>query len=154
MSRLFFINGPNQGESFEINGKPVYLGRSSESDVQVRDKFVSRRHLQINRKKDRFFVKDLKSKNGTLVNGALIRSGKKVEVPEGIPIVVGVSVLCLGKECPEDIPTLLAAIGFSGDMTEPFYDPLAYRSLDSEGTLKFIYKLSHVLKRSLGMENL
>ena len=150
-SRLFFMNGPNEGQSFEINGKAVYLGRSSESDVQVKDKFVSRRHLQIKQKRNRFFIKDLKSKNGTLVNGALIRSGKKVEVPGGIPIVIGMSVFCLGRECPEDIPGLLCTIGIDKDMSQAFHDPLAYRDLEWESTQTFIYKLSYVLKRSLGL---
>ena len=151
ISRLFFMNGPNEGESFEINGKAVYLGRSSESDVQVKDQFVSRRHLQIKQKRNRFFIKDLKSKNGTLVNGALIKSGRRMEVPEGIPIVIGMSVFCLGRECPEDIPGLLRSIGIDKDTSQAFQDPLAYRGLESESTQTFIYRLSHVLKRSLGI---
>lgn len=60
--------------------------------------------------KNRFFIRDLNTKNGTLVNGALIRSGKRVEVPEGVTIVIGVSAFCLGRECPGDITGLLAAI--------------------------------------------
>ena len=148
------MNGPNEGQSFEINGKAVYLGRSSKSDVQVKDKFVSRRHLQIRQKKNRFFIKDLNSKNGTLVNGALIRSGKRVEVPEGVPIVIGVSAFCLCWECPGDISGLLDAIGIDRDMSKAFPDPLAYRGLESEDTEKLIYRLSHVLKKTLRMRGL
>lgn len=151
MSKLYFMNGPHEGETYEVNGKTLVLGRSTKSDIQLNDRFVSRKHLQIKRKKNRVYIKDLNSKNGTLVNGNLIKTGKKLELLERIPVVIGMSVFCLGRECPENIPALLDSIGYSADMHETAFDPFAHKDPDSEGTVKAIYKISSALKRSLGI---
>lgn len=50
----------------------VYLGRSNENDIMLDDNSVSRRHCRITNKNGRFFIEDLKSTNGTLVNGKKI----------------------------------------------------------------------------------
>ncbi len=154
MTKLYFMNGPHEGECFEVNGKPLVLGRSTKSDIQLNDRFVSRKHLQVKRKKNRVFIKDLRSKNGTLVNGVLIKTGKRLELLERIPVVIGMSVFCLGRECPENIPALLDSIGISGEMAQAFPDPLAYQDPESEGTMKFFYRISSVFKKSLGIGEL
>ena len=154
MNKLYFMNGPHEGECYEVNGKTLLLGRSSKSDIKLNDRFVSRRHLQIKRKKTRVFIKDLNSKNGTLVNGTLIKTGKKLELPERTPVVIGTSVFCLGNDCPENIRTLLDSIGVSEDMHRPFPDPLAHPDPETDGTMKVIYQISSVLKKSLGIGEL
>ena len=151
MSKLYFMNGPHEGECYEVNGKPLILGRSRKSDIRLNDRFVSRKHLQIKRKKDRIFIKDLHSKNGTLVNGEPIRKGKKLELLERTPVVIGMSVFCLGTQCPENIPAILDSIGISEDMQSTFPDPLAHQESESDDTMKVIYRISSVLKKSLGI---
>ena len=49
---------------------PVTLGRSKHADLQVLDPMVSRLQCRLESEGDTIVVKDLQSKNGTLVNGA------------------------------------------------------------------------------------
>jgi hypothetical protein len=51
------------------------LGRSRDCELQVRvDGEISRKHARIVRRRDRFIIEDLNSRNGTLVNGELVES--------------------------------------------------------------------------------
>lgn len=47
----------------------VYLGRSDENDIVLDEEYISRRHCRIINRNGRFFIEDLKSTNGTFVNG-------------------------------------------------------------------------------------
>ena len=60
--------------SFEhlVEGEETLLGRSSDSDLLLPDKFTSRRHALIVRTDDGYVIKDLGSHNGTRVNGKQI----------------------------------------------------------------------------------
>ena len=53
------------------------IGRARDCDLQVRvDGEISRRHARIVRRRDRFVIEDMDSRNGTLVNGELVESRK------------------------------------------------------------------------------
>ncbi len=62
--------------NFEISVErlPVTLGRSKNADVQVLDPLVSRFQCRFEEEGGAVVLKDLQSKNGTLVNGAMIES--------------------------------------------------------------------------------
>jgi sigma-B regulation protein RsbU (phosphoserine phosphatase) len=114
MTELFIMSGPgNRGRTFEIRDDVVYLGRSPDNDVQVNDRFVSRRHLKIIRKGDIFFIEDLYSKNGTFLNGEPISPGVECRLSEGLPVVVGMSIICLGKGCSKEILSFLESANWS-----------------------------------------
>jgi DNA-binding NtrC family response regulator len=74
--------------TFEIN-EFVVVGRSadSETEMAVHDHFISNQHCRIEKRKDDFWVRDLRSRNGTFVNGtriseALLRDGDQLRVGE------------------------------------------------------------------------
>ena len=51
------------------------IGRARACELQVRvDGEISRKHARITRRRDRFIIEDLDSRNGTLVNGELVES--------------------------------------------------------------------------------
>ena len=57
-----------------LEKSPVYFGRSANNALSFpEDDGLSRRHLVFEKDKDQWFVKNLASKNGTFVNGTLIR---------------------------------------------------------------------------------
>jgi serine/threonine-protein kinase PknK len=63
----------NGGERVvELTHKITTIGRSHENIVEIDDINSSRRHCHIERKDDGFEIVDLKSRNGTLVNGILV----------------------------------------------------------------------------------
>ena len=57
---------------FELGERPITLGRGSDADVVVLDEKASRLHCGIRLWDGDFVLKDLKSKNGTFVNGQRI----------------------------------------------------------------------------------
>lgn len=63
------------GRAKEFQKNRVVLGRARDADFRVNDPNVSRRHAMLVWESGRFFVKDLGSTNGTLVNGHPVSSG-------------------------------------------------------------------------------
>lgn len=58
------------------------IGREADSDVQIDERQVSRRHAEIIREAHRYTIKDLGSKNGTYLNGQAITQ-KPVQIRNG-----------------------------------------------------------------------
>lgn len=71
--RLIGLAGAHRGHSFIIQPEGLVIGRISASDVCIRDPYVSRHHATIVKSGEVFILKDLKSRNGTLVNGSATR---------------------------------------------------------------------------------
>jgi pSer/pThr/pTyr-binding forkhead associated (FHA) protein len=110
MTKLYVLDGPDRGKAFELEVDTIYIGRSPRGHIQLKDSYVSRRHLRIFRKGERYFVEDLNSKNGTSVAGEALSPGVELELKERTPIVIGVTVICLGEGCLEEIADLLDSI--------------------------------------------
>lgn len=70
--------GPHKGTSITIQGEKMLLGRDPSADVVVLDEAASRRHAQIYRKNDRWFLKDLGSTNGTHDLTGLLRGTERI----------------------------------------------------------------------------
>ena len=66
---------------------PVTIGRSTEADVLLMDPEVSRRHVRIEEDGGAVFVTDLRSSNGTFLNGR--RIGESIELRAGDEIDAG-----------------------------------------------------------------
>ncbi len=111
---LYVINGSMGGHVFNLMKEITVVGRASDSDIQIRDSSISRRHAEIIRRGDMFLVKDLKSRNGTWINGVSIAAGDEVEVAEGVPIALGETSISLGKEYLGDISPNEYSIDLSG----------------------------------------
>ncbi len=148
MIKLYMMDGSDEGQSFDLKTDIVYVGRSPENHIQMKDKFISRKHIKIFMKGDKYFVEDLKSKNGTFVNGQQIRPGVEHEVGEGVPIVLGMSVLCLGKACLEDVIPFLDSIDLSKEITESETIVVQDRPMTSQKNMELINKVSDVLIQS------
>ena len=101
----------NKTQHYSIDSDIVTIGRSSENDIQISDKFISREHLRIRQKGDKFFLKDLGSENGTFVNGIQIPLGVNIEVAKGTAIITGMSVICLGEGDSGNAFAFLESIG-------------------------------------------
>ena len=57
------------GRAHELGKPRVVLGRSKEADIRVADDNVSRRHAEVRLEDDAYWIVDLGSLNGTIVNG-------------------------------------------------------------------------------------
>lgn len=69
----------------EFGSKPLIIGRLPESEISVRDSFISRVHCGISFTNGQFNLKDFGSTNGTYRNGARVfectlATGDKIQV--------------------------------------------------------------------------
>jgi transcriptional regulator with GAF, ATPase, and Fis domain len=87
--RILLISGPQKDSSFVLSGNEISLGRDSSNAVAISDVSLSRRHCLIAREADRFTIRDLDSRNGTLVNGVAV---KESPLQHGDQVSVGDSV--------------------------------------------------------------
>ncbi len=75
MPRLIVRSTPSHGDSIvELTRLRTTIGRSARNDLCVEDPFASRLHAEIRRRGDAFWISDLGSANGTLINGARLTS--------------------------------------------------------------------------------
>jgi pSer/pThr/pTyr-binding forkhead associated (FHA) protein len=84
---LEIVRGPFSGASFHIARPVCSIGRGDQSDVRLRDESVSTTHATLMRKGNTWYVVDLRSVNGTFVDGYRI-AGER-ELPTGATLRVG-----------------------------------------------------------------
>ena len=149
MTRLHVLNGPGIGRSFELGDIATYIGRSPDNDIQIGDKTVSRKHLKIVKRGRKYFITDLKSRNGTFFNGNFIAPGLELELKEGVPIAIGMSVICLGEGCKEQMMPFLDSIGLTQEPGEESGIFVEHRDKTNQKKLEFLYKVSDLLTENL-----
>jgi len=72
-ARLVIEKGKQRGQEFRIIKDETYIGRSSDNDICLHDWFVSKKHAMIFKQGANFFIKDLKSWRGSMLNGKFTR---------------------------------------------------------------------------------
>jgi hypothetical protein len=85
------------GRKEEITSPRVVLGRSRTTDVHVADVNVSRRHAEIRQEGATYWIVDLGSTNGTLLNGKRI---ERERLQDGDTITLGSSDVVFGRSLP------------------------------------------------------
>src|SRR5215471_15249829 len=70
-------------ERYPLARDRVTIGRSRESDIFLPDQWLSRHHAAIEERPDGYWVSDLKSKNGTLLNAESAADEEEEREPEG-----------------------------------------------------------------------
>ena len=69
--------GLDAGERFDLFGG-LSIGRSSDADVRIEDRFASQIHARVQSRKGDYYVEDLGSTNGTYLNGSPVRAEAKL----------------------------------------------------------------------------
>src|SRR6202011_1388682 len=87
--RLLALEGPLKDSTVALPEGEITLGREPTNGVALNDPSVSRKHCVFRREEERFQVRDLESRNGTVVNGTAV---KEQWLRHGDEIVVGDSV--------------------------------------------------------------
>jgi MoxR-like ATPase len=91
MARFVIIEGEMKGMVFRLLEDSMIIGRSVSAAIRLNDTEVSRQHSKIVKEGDVFYVEDLGSRNGTVVNGEKI--GGRRSLKDGDKIRVGKTVL-------------------------------------------------------------
>ena len=104
------MQGPDKGQTFRAQAETAVLGRQSET-VPLSDRTISRRHAELRPDNGAWILHDLKSANGTYLNG--IRIKEPVRLKHGDQIKVGATLIVYtgdqsmeklsGSDIPDDL---------------------------------------------------
>lgn len=102
---MIIRDGPREqaGRRFPLDQVPAVIGRDADVDIALPSKLVSRRHARISCHEGQYFIEDLGSRNGVIVNGQRIAGITAVSERDKIRIVD--YVLMLEQAAPG--PTLV-----------------------------------------------
>lgn len=81
--------GLERDQRFDLIGG-LSVGRSKEADVQIEDRYASSIHARVFSRDGRFYVEDMNSTNGTLLNGASLQG--EAELIDGDTVQIGDTV--------------------------------------------------------------
>jgi pSer/pThr/pTyr-binding forkhead associated (FHA) protein len=152
--------GANAGLVFEVGDAPLIVGRDDRAEIQVLDQGISRRHAEVFRMGEMYFIRDLDSRNGTFVNEErvkeeLLRDGDEVRI--GSTILLFEDAGALGvvghppskgrvRTSPSSDATTTIEIG---EALARDIDDLAEPAKHEESRdLRILYRLSRVISES------
>jgi sigma-B regulation protein RsbU (phosphoserine phosphatase) len=127
MAEISIDTGDGSRERFSLAKERVTIGRSRDSDIFLPDQWLSRHHAEILRKDVTFFLHDLGSKNGTLLNGEPVHGDRRLR--HGDVITLGEHVLTFSTEeaeedsQPPEGTRIFSAKELSDIKTRPSIDP-------------------------------
>jgi signal transduction histidine kinase/pSer/pThr/pTyr-binding forkhead associated (FHA) protein len=97
---LRVLRGLTSGRTFSLDHDAVLLGRDPSCDITLKSPTVSRRHARIDRRAGEYYLHDLGSTSGTVLNGRLIEG--PVCLKDGDVLEVGDTLLIFsGSPAPE-----------------------------------------------------
>jgi two-component system nitrogen regulation response regulator NtrX len=95
---LTVLSGPIRGRNFMLAENACRIGRDANIEVTLPDTKASRIHVEIQLKDGNYILRDMKSKNGTLVNGTAVSA---LTLKEGDQIQIGETRLAFSMQ---DLP--------------------------------------------------
>ena len=156
MARLRIVRGREIGRALEL-GREVFLGRDDGNDLKLLDETSSRRHAKVEHLDGRFFLFDLGSNNGSLVNGEkvrerLLRDGDQVQLGKTVLVFEddaqrGKTVIVVDEAPAIQVESTLETN--SSRAIEEASDPKA-----AYERLKKLYEISALLSASLDARTL
>lgn len=92
--RVSVLSGPDSGRELLLEDfdRPYVLGRGGKIDLDLKDEDASRRHVELVRRGDQLLVRDLGSKNGTLLGDKKVPENKGMPWPRGATLTVAGNV--------------------------------------------------------------
>ena len=87
--KLRVLVGGTTGQKLVIPGPAFAIGRDAACDLRPKSGYISRRHCEITQDKGTVFIRDLRSRTGTWVNGIRIPAERAVEVKTGDHLKLG-----------------------------------------------------------------
>ncbi|MFZ7110578.1 MAG: SpoIIE family protein phosphatase [Desulfatiglandales bacterium] len=155
MNRLYMIKGPLQGHAFDLKDPVTMIGRSPDNDIQLDDPSVSRKHAKIFVKDAKFFVEDLNSQNGTLINGHPATPFEDLELRQGLSIALGNILFILGQKNPamESFSQSPIDLSRQGDEDKASH-PHDQTVITDKKSLELINAFSATLMRSLDIRQI
>jgi pSer/pThr/pTyr-binding forkhead associated (FHA) protein len=86
MPRLVIKQGPGVGRDHALSGGVCTVGRDPQVEFVLEDTLVSRRHFKVVHEEGAYYVEDLGSTNGTILNGS---RAQRARLADGDTIRIG-----------------------------------------------------------------
>jgi serine phosphatase RsbU (regulator of sigma subunit)/pSer/pThr/pTyr-binding forkhead associated (FHA) protein len=86
MAFLRVLNGLNPGQVFSLDGASVVLGRHPECDIVLEVGAISRQHARIVELDGKYYLEDLRSRNGTYLNNEQVTARQELSENDEIRI--------------------------------------------------------------------
>jgi HD-GYP domain-containing protein (c-di-GMP phosphodiesterase class II) len=96
-------SGPDKGKAYDVGEKPVVIGREASDGIRILDQGASRRHAEVFKIGEMYFIRDLDSKNGTFVNDERVME-ELLQVGDKLKVGTTVFVFEEGGVVPEATP--------------------------------------------------
>jgi len=103
VATLQIQSGPHRGRRFRLARDRVVIGRHPGCDVVLESTAVSRQHAELTRREDEIWIEDLRSRNGTSVNGRPLTGRRQLE--DGDEILIGDQLLAFASRSRSMIAT-------------------------------------------------
>lgn len=153
------------GQLFPIEGDGAVLGRHPDCDIVLESGAVSRQHARIVRVEGQYYIEDLQSRNGTLLNGAAVAERRPLKendelticdlvfvFHEGLPKVAAAEVadpsttaMIMDDERPSGNSTIMSKLNVSSGPSG------LQLQVNTEAKLKALLEISQTLSKSLNL---
>jgi signal transduction histidine kinase len=174
MPAFVVVSGPNLGARYPLNKSTVGIGRDSRCEIHFDDTETSRKHAEIELVGDSYVLTDLKSSNGTVVNGQTIETktlldGDRVQIGkqilvfrlrEAIPSATDKDYLQRSVSIVPDHDLENSQIISRADLSDPvgeteFFDPQVANPLSvNKSPWEIMYRTSLAVSRTLDINQL
>jgi diguanylate cyclase (GGDEF)-like protein len=151
--KVFIYDRSVKGRSVQIKGDSASIGRGPSNDIQIDGPSVSKRHACIFKERSGYSIEDLRSQNGTWINGGLIAGGTKAAVESGVPISIGDVLVSIDKVLPPEFsstPFFINVVGSATGLDEKTM--LNDTLMTNRRRLQEVFEISRVLVQSLDMK--
>jgi len=99
MPQLRIKNGPAQGKVYALSAETVTLGR--EGPIVIPDTAASRQHAEVFAVGDMYFIRDLGSRNGTLLNDEPLKKKEETLLRVGDQVRIGSTTIVFEETGPQ-----------------------------------------------------
>ena len=174
MPAFVVVSGPNLGARYLLSSSTMRIGRDSRCEIHFDDTETSRKHAEIEVVGDSYVLTDLKSSNGTIVNGQTIETkilldGDRVQIGkqilvfrlrDAIPSSTDKDYLQRSVSIVPDHDLENSQIISRADLSDPvgeteFFDPQVANPLSVNKSLwEIMYRTSLAVSRTLDINQL
>lgn len=95
--KLRVLHGASVGKEFGIPTPKCVIGRHQACDLRPKSDAISRQHCAVYARDGRVFVRDMKSRNGTFVNGQRVQADCEVQSGDRLQIGPLVFEICVDQ---------------------------------------------------------
>ncbi len=99
--------GPAVGYVYPLEDESITIGRDLDNDLVIQDPEVSRQHLRLHRSQRGYLIEDLRSTNGTFINGEPLLETRCLEPNDIVKLgtVIQLQYIYGDEPADEDTPT-------------------------------------------------